>query len=121
MADADANPHAHGGTGGAVPLRVALVVTLGIALFECAGGYAARSVALLADSAHVFMDAVALGIAVAAQIQARRPATQRRSFGYARLEVLAALANGGLLLGSYSSSRSKRCAASAQRKRRRAA
>jgi hypothetical protein len=46
LADADANPHAHGGTGGAVPLRVALVVTLGIALFECAGGYAARSVAL---------------------------------------------------------------------------
>lgn len=82
-----------------MPLRVALVVTLGIALLECAGGYAARSVALLADSAHVFMDAVALGIAVAAQIQARRPATQRRSFGYARLEVLAALANGGLLLG----------------------
>lgn len=79
-------------------LRVALGVTCAIAILECAGGFAARSIALLADSAHVFMDAVALGIAVFAQIQARRPANDRRSFGYARFEVLAALGNGALLV-----------------------
>ncbi|GAC1542740.1 MAG: cation diffusion facilitator family transporter [Vulcanimicrobiaceae bacterium] len=90
--------HAHGDATRAGPLRVALVVTLAIALLECAGGYAAHSIALLADSAHVFMDAVALAIAVAARAQVRRPATDRQSFGYARFEVLAALVNGGLLL-----------------------
>lgn len=80
-------------------LRIACAVTLGIAVVECIGGYLAHSIALLADSAHVFMDAFVLAIAVAAQIAAQRPATSRHSFGYARFEILAALANGGLLLG----------------------
>ncbi len=99
MAQAQVHPHAAGSGRTAAPLRVAFAVTLGIAVLECAGGYVARSVALLADSAHVFMDAVALAIAVVAQVQALRPASDRRSFGYARFEMLAALANGGLLLG----------------------
>jgi cobalt-zinc-cadmium efflux system protein len=65
---------------------------------ELGGGIAAHSLALLADSAHVFMDVVALGIALEAQRQAARPATHRQTFGFARIEVLAALANAGLLL-----------------------
>ncbi|HEY0798962.1 MAG TPA: cation diffusion facilitator family transporter [Candidatus Baltobacteraceae bacterium] len=79
-------------------LGLALVLTAGVAALELGGGIVARSLALLADSAHVFMDAVALGIALAAQWQATRPATQRQTFGFARLEILAALANGALLL-----------------------
>ncbi|MBC5811280.1 MAG: cation transporter [Candidatus Eremiobacteraeota bacterium] len=79
-------------------LRTALVLTAFVAFLELAGGIVAGSLALLADSAHVFMDAFALGIAVAASAQAGRPATGRRTFGFARLEVLAALGNGGLLL-----------------------
>ncbi|GAC1523425.1 MAG: cation diffusion facilitator family transporter [Vulcanimicrobiaceae bacterium] len=66
-------------------------------MLELVGGFLAHSIALLADAAHVFMDAVALGIAVAASVQARRPANAHRSFGYARFEILAALGNGGLL------------------------
>ena len=94
-----AHGHARGsGTTGA-PLRTALVCTLAVALLEVVGGIVAHSIALLADSAHVLMDAAALGISVVASIQARRPANDHRSFGYARFEILAALANGGLLLG----------------------
>jgi len=79
-------------------LRLALVATIAVALLELGGGLMAHSLALLSDAAHVFMDAFALGIAVIANVEAtRRPATLRQTFGYARLEVLAALANGGLL------------------------
>jgi cobalt-zinc-cadmium efflux system protein len=79
------------------PLRTALGLTLAIAAIELAGGLVAHSLALVADSAHVFMDAIALGIAVAATIGAQMPATERQSYGFARFEILAALANGVLL------------------------
>jgi len=93
--------HAHprpSGPGRIRALGVALGVTAAIAVFECAGGIAARSLALVSDSAHVAMDAVGLGIALAAQMQMRRPATARRSYGYGRIEILAAVANAALLL-----------------------
>ena len=93
-----AHEHSHAHRHGA-PLVTALVLTLIVALIEFAGGIISHSLALTTDSAHVLMDALGLGIAVFAQFQARRPATNRRSFGYARFEMLAALANGGLLLG----------------------
>lgn len=79
-------------------LRLALALTAFVALLELFGGVAAHSLSLLADSAHVFMDVVALAIALGAQWQAMRPATHRQTFGFARMEVLAALANSALLL-----------------------
>ena len=95
-----AHDHARGGhEHHGAPLVTALVLTCGVALVELIGGFLAHSLALMTDSAHVGMDALALGIAVFANVQARRPATDRRSFGYARFEMLAALANGGLLIG----------------------
>ena len=86
--------HAHGR---GAPLRTALVLTAAVAALELAGGILAHSVALIADSAHAFMDALALGISVVAGAQALRPATARQSYGFARMEILAALLNGGLL------------------------
>jgi cobalt-zinc-cadmium efflux system protein len=86
--------HVHGER---APLRTALVLTALIAALELTGGLYAHSLALIADSAHVFMDALALGIAVYAGAQALRPANTRQSFGFARMEILAALLNGGLL------------------------
>ena len=86
--------HAVGST---VRLKVALVATAGVAVLELAGGIRAGSLALMSDAAHVTMDVVALAIALAAAVQAKRPATQRRTYGFARYEILAALANGGLL------------------------
>ena len=78
-------------------LKVALVATAGVAALELAGGLRAGSLALMSDAAHVAMDVVALAIALAAAVQAKRPATQRQTYGFARYEILAALANGGLL------------------------
>ena len=78
-------------------LRPALALTAVVAAVELAGGLASHSLALVSDSAHVGMDVVALAIAVAAEIQANRPATGRQTYGFARVEVLAALANGGVL------------------------
>jgi cobalt-zinc-cadmium efflux system protein len=99
---AHAHAHAHGEHahhGAHATLVLALVLTLGVAILEVVGGLVAHSLALLSDAAHVFMDAVALGIALFAHLQVRRPANARRSYGYARFEILAALANGGLLFG----------------------
>jgi cobalt-zinc-cadmium efflux system protein len=78
-------------------LKLALAATAFVAVVELAGGLRSGSLALLSDSAHVAMDVVALGIALAAAVQAKRPATHRQTYGFARYEILAALANGGLL------------------------
>ena len=86
--------HAAGSTG---RLKVALAATAGVAVLELAGGLRAGSLALMSDAAHVTMDVVALAIALAAAVQAKRPATHRQTYGFARYEILAALANGGLL------------------------
>ena len=65
---------------------------------EACGGWLARSLALVADAAHMASDASSLGIALAAAWLASRPATPRRSFGFLRAEILAALVNGLVLV-----------------------
>ncbi len=82
-------------------LRVAFGVTSTILVLEAVGGYLTGSVALLADAGHMLTDAGALGIALFAARVAGRPRSERKSFGYGRVEILAALAN-GLLLGAVS-------------------
>jgi cobalt-zinc-cadmium efflux system protein len=79
-------------------LILALVATAFVAGFEFWGGAASRSLALTSDAVHVCMDTFALGLALLAAIGAARPADPRRTFGYGRVEVLGALANGTLLL-----------------------
>jgi cobalt-zinc-cadmium efflux system protein len=79
-------------------LILALVATALVAGFEFWGGAASRSLALTSDAVHVCMDTFALGLALLAAIGAARPADPRRTFGYGRVEVLGALANGTLLL-----------------------
>jgi len=80
-------------------LRVALSITLGVMVIEVVGGVLADSLALIADSAHMATDALGLGMALLAIHFANRPATGNRTFGLARAEILAALANCLLLLG----------------------
>jgi cobalt-zinc-cadmium efflux system protein len=79
-------------------LSVALGLTLGVLAAEIAGGIAAHSLALLADAGHLLTDAAALSLALVAGIMAERPAAGRRTFGWQRAEILAALANGVLLV-----------------------
>jgi len=65
---------------------------------ELVAGILARSLALLADAGHMVSDAAALAFALAAAAMATRPAQGRWTFGFRRLEILAAQANGLLLL-----------------------
>src|SRR6267143_4616442 len=79
-------------------LKVALVLTCVVLVVELAGGLASHSLALLSDAGHVLADVFALGLAWFAVAQSRRPADQRRSYGYHRVSILAALANAVILL-----------------------
>lgn len=94
--------HDHGGHGVAARnrRRLALVLALSAAytLAEVAGGLASNSLALLADAGHMLSDVGALGLSLFAAWLARQPATPRRTYGYHRTEILAALVNGGTLV-----------------------
>ena len=85
--------------GSARALTWALGLTVVIAVAEVGGGLLSRSLALLADAGHMVTDAGALGLSLFALWIARRPPTEEKSFGYYRLEILAALFNGALLIG----------------------
>src|SRR6202521_2967718 len=80
-------------------LKVALALTCVILLVELAGGLASHSLALLSDAGHVLTDVFALGLAWFAVEQAKRPADLRRSYGYQRVSILAALVNAVTLIG----------------------
>ena len=93
--------HAHS-TGGASPgnekrLTGALVLTAIFLVVEVVGGVMTNSLALLSDAAHMFTDVTALAIALAAVRIGRRPVDDRRSYGYARFEILAAAINAVML------------------------
>jgi len=89
--------HDHAG-GNAKVLGVAFALTAAFMVVEFAGGFMARSLALIADAGHMLTDAAALALAFAATRIALRPADTRRSFGYQRLRVLATFVNGCALL-----------------------
>lgn len=80
-------------------LLLAFALTAGFMVVEFAAGLITGSLALMSDAAHMATDVVGLGLAVAAITLANRPAGSQRTFGMYRLEVLAALANGLLLIG----------------------
>ena len=63
------------------------------------GGFASNSLALLADAVHVFSDVAGISLALVAIWIGSRPASAERSYGYLRLEILAAVANAVLLFG----------------------
>jgi cobalt-zinc-cadmium efflux system protein len=75
-------------------LTVALVLVVGLMAGEIVAGMIGDSLALLADAGHMLTDAAALGFALVASAMAARPAAGRWTFGYSRLEILAAQANG---------------------------
>lgn len=80
-------------------LGVALALTLSFAIIEVVTGVFSNSLALVADAGHMVTDAASLGLALLAQIIAKRPPSARHSFGFGRAEPLAAFVNGlGMLL-----------------------
>jgi len=92
--------HGHGPAryGSARALAVVLALTTALTVVEVVGGIATDSLALLADAGHMLSDASSAALALLAVWLAGRPATPSRSFGYKRAEILAALANGVLLV-----------------------
>lgn len=80
--------------------RLALVLGLTVAVLaaEVVGSVLSGSLALLADAGHMATDAVGIALALGAVTLAQRPARGRRTFGWQRMEILAAVANGLLLL-----------------------
>jgi len=94
--------HGHGHAAGRAQdrsrLRAVLAVTVAVLVLEVVGAWWSGSLALLADAGHMATDAGAVRLALAASIMAARPTSPRRTFGWHRAEILAALGNAVVLL-----------------------
>ena len=80
-------------------LSVVLGLTLTFMVVEAVGGWLSGSLALIADAGHMLTDAGALGLTLLSAWIALRPASQSKTYGYQRWEILAALINGAALFG----------------------
>ena len=89
---------ARGQGGGKRDLLIALSITVIMMVVEVIGGILANSLALLSDAGHMLTDNLALLLSFFAMTFASMPATDRRTFGFYRLEILAALVNGIVLV-----------------------
>jgi len=91
------HPHAHRFHQSRRRLLLAFVSQLIFFLVELVGGLLTNSLALLADAGHMLSDVAALGLSLLALIYAAKPPTAQKTYGYHRLEILAALVNGLVL------------------------
>src|SRR5262245_29102550 len=89
-------PHRHAHAKGA--LKPALIITAAFLVAEFIGALYTNSLTLLADSGHMLTDVAALSLSLTASWFATRPATPQKTFGFYRIEILAALLNGVILL-----------------------
>ncbi|MFN0072850.1 MAG: cation diffusion facilitator family transporter [Chloroflexota bacterium] len=80
-------------------LTAVLLLTASYMLAEVIGGVLVHSLALVADAGHMLMDSLGLGMALFALRFARRPATPRKTYGFYRAEILAAMLNSLALFG----------------------
>ncbi|HJQ27296.1 MAG TPA: cation diffusion facilitator family transporter [Blastocatellia bacterium] len=79
-------------------LVVVMALTVAYMLAEAIGGFVTNSLALLSDAGHMLADVASLGLALLALWFAARPITAKKTYGYYRMEILAALANGVALV-----------------------
>jgi cobalt-zinc-cadmium efflux system protein len=79
-------------------LFIVLAITFIYMIAEAIGGYLANSLALISDAGHMFTDVAALALSLLAVRFASRPATPGKTYGFYRLEILAALVNGASLI-----------------------
>src|SRR5882762_10132767 len=97
--DRSKHDHRHGHAHGSRQrLSIVLLLTTLVMIAELLGGLWTGSLALLADAGHMLADVAALILALMAVWFGARPATPRKTFGYYRLEILAALINGVALI-----------------------
>ena len=85
-------------TKGSRRLKVVLIIVLVIMVAEIIGGILSNSLALLGDAGHMLVDALALGMSLFALKIAKRSAPVTKTYGYHRVEIMAALANGVTLV-----------------------
>ncbi len=92
--------HDHGvpGGGNRRPLAIVLGISTTILVVEVVGAFLSGSLALLADAGHMLTDVAGLSLALVAAVLVGRPATDARTWGYRRAEVLAAAAQAAVLL-----------------------
>jgi cobalt-zinc-cadmium efflux system protein len=90
--------HHHGHSHADETLSSAALITVGFAVAEALGGWWTGSLALLSDAGHMFTDAGALLLGALAARMARRPPSQRHSYGLGRAEVVAAAVNATVML-----------------------
>src|SRR4051794_21966380 len=95
--------HDHSHAGGRAQDRRRLVLVLGVTssvvVVEALGAWWSGSLALLADAGHMLTDAAGILIALSASLIATRPPSPKRTFGYHRVEILAAVLNALVLIG----------------------
>jgi cobalt-zinc-cadmium efflux system protein len=97
LGDYSHTPH-HSNPSGIRAFLLALLLTLGFAAVEIIAGGWAHSLTLMGDAGHMATDGVALGIALLAAWIALKPASERHTYGFGRMEVMAALVNTLLML-----------------------
>src|SRR4029453_13066301 len=90
--------HSHRQPHTGTALKPALLITSTLMIAEFVGALYTNSLALLADSAHMLTDVAALSLSLGAAWFATRRATPQKTFGFYRVEILAALLNGVLLI-----------------------
>jgi cobalt-zinc-cadmium efflux system protein len=90
--------HKHRVDGGTRRLLITLFIVLVVMVAEIVGGLLSNSLALLSDAGHMLVDALALSISLIAIWIARRPADTVKTYGYHRVEIMAALTNGVILV-----------------------
>ena len=98
-------------------LLIAFSLAVVIVLAQAIGSLVTGSLALLTDTAHALADASGLLVALTAASLMTRPATSRRTWGFRRIEVLAALGQSVLLLAVVSTRRWRACIACSPRRR----
>jgi len=91
--------HHHHHTQNKKILFISFVLITAFMILEFFGGVLTNSLALLSDASHMFSDSVSLGVGLLAFILGERAVNSRMTFGYRRIEILAALFNGLLLVG----------------------
>ena len=101
---ADGHDHVHGQGHGHAPadfgqaFLIGIILNTGFVIVEAVYGWLSGSMALIADAGHNLSDVLALLLAWGASVAAKRPPTERFTYGYKSSTILAALANAGLLL-----------------------
>jgi len=98
MSEAHKKEHVHNHGSNRRRLLAVLALTLVYMLAEAIGGFLTNSLALLSDAGHMLADVASLVLALLALWFAARPVTTKKTYGYYRMEILAALANGAALV-----------------------